>query len=182
MLNRQGYSGFIGSGLMKAIAGIAGPLTLVAPTMSSHADTKLDSVAIGVDAATPSALIQLTNKELQAKAETVVGRLRSLSERYVYNIASQALPGLDDRAKHDRKEASERELRELDEQFRGTLRSDAFNVDFELRRRLGPTAVAGIIGVAPSIVADDGTRISILQLYDAMHSIEQMASLLPSDR
>jgi hypothetical protein len=45
------------------------------------------------------------------------------------------------------------------------LRSDAYNVDFELRRRLGPAAVAGIIGISPSVVANDGTRINILQLF-----------------
>ncbi|HEV2549010.1 MAG TPA: hypothetical protein VGU20_16835 [Stellaceae bacterium] len=148
-------------------------------------------VAIGIDPATPSALLQLTNKELQSKAETIVGRLRGLFLTYTTQLADiRALPGLDDQARRQRKEAVERDL---DQQYITNLRSDAYNVDFELRRRLGPAAVAGIIGISPSVVAADGTRINILQLTTAVNfpafdlgflsvladGIQQMARLLP---
>ncbi len=50
------------------------------------------------------------------------------------------------------------------ERFIRTLRADSFNVDNELRRRLGPRAVAAIVGIPPSIVSDDGTRMDLSTL------------------
>ena len=150
-------------------------------------------VALSIDAATPSALIKLTNKELQAKSLNVVSSLRGLIS--INTSRSQEIQNSnnDDNTKKNMREAL---WRDLDQQFLTGLKSDAFNVDFELRRRLGPSAVAGIVGISPSIVANDGTRINILQLALGAHDmpvfdlgfmptlatgIEQMAKLLPSE-
>jgi hypothetical protein len=150
-------------------------------------------VALNTEPATPSALLQLTNRELKAKSSSVVTRLReinSINRDRTAEIRAQAT--VDEQTKRGQIDAV---LRELDQQFMDGLRSDAFNVDFELRRRLGPKAVAGIVGITPSIVANDGTRINFQQLVPAgmmpifdlafipilASGIEQMAKLLPME-
>ncbi len=153
-------------------------------------------VALGIDPASKGALIELKNQELQAKAATTVRNLREFCftlEKRSAEIQVQSNTG-----KIDKKASIERQMaldRDLSEQFVRGLRSDAFNVDNELRRRLGPQAVAAIVGVSPSIVADDGTRLDILTLVMSGNmpgfsveftctladGIEQMAKLLPLD-
>jgi hypothetical protein len=153
-------------------------------------------VALGIDPASKGALIELNNQEMQAKAASTVVKMRDLcflQEKKIAEIQSQInAKTLDEKGRLDRIQAVHREL---SEQFVRTLRSDAFNVDNELRRRLGPQAVATIIGITPSIVSDDGTRIDILSLVLSGTSfsmgfdinfvcvladgIERMAKLLP---
>lgn len=153
-------------------------------------------VALGIDPASKGALIELTNQELQAKSATTVSKLRvfcSTLQKRTDEIQAQL-----DAGKIDQKTESEEKMavdKELSQDFITNLRSDAFNVDNELRRRLGPQAVAAIVGITPSIVADDGTRVDILTLVatSAMpgfavgftcplaEGIEQMAKLLPSE-
>ena len=144
-------------------------------------------VAIGSDPATPVALTSLSNKELSLKAATVVSRLRDMYLAYENSPGkSQQEKGIDDEAKAKARTAL---LNNLSYQFVTELRSDAFNVDFELRRRLGPKAVAGIVEIP------NETRMAILQLPSSgpipgfvlaftgtlADGIEQMAKLLPAD-
>jgi hypothetical protein len=151
-------------------------------------------VALSLAAATPSALLKLTDKELQAKSLNVVTRLRGLIS--INDTQTRAIQNLPDKGDEAKKSLIESLQRDLDQQFLDGLKSDAFNVDFELRRRLGPRAVAGVVGIAPSIVARDGTRINLLTLalggsevpvFDLgfmptlATGIEQMAKLLPTD-
>lgn len=150
-------------------------------------------MALGVDPATPNALLSLNNKELKAKSASVVVKLREIDkENRDQQAAIMKLPNLDEQKKYERIDAL---LKELDEQYVKDIKSDAFNLDFELRRRLGPRAVAGIVGITPSVIARDGTRIDILQLATITNfppvdlgfvttlanGIEQMAKLLPED-
>lgn len=150
-------------------------------------------VALGVDPATPNALLSLNNKELKAKTMSVVAKLREIDrQNQDQQAAIMKLPNLDEQKKNDRIDAL---LKELDQQYVKDIKSDAFNLDFELRRRLGPQAVAGIVGITPSIVARDGTRIDILQLATMSnfppvdlgfvtplaYGLEQMVKLLPEN-
>lgn len=151
-------------------------------------------VALGIDPASQGALIELNNRELQAKAFATVIRLRDMCsslQKKSEAIQVQLHRGMiDEKARYERIDAMNKEL---SNDFMRNLRADAFNVDNELRRRLGPQAVAAIIGITPSVVADDGTRVDILTLVmrgvDApgfsvgfvctlADGVEQMAKLL----
>jgi hypothetical protein len=154
-------------------------------------------VALGIDPASKGALIELTNQELQAKSATTVRNLRALCS--TRRNREEEVQREVDAGKVTKKEQWNRRVaidKELGEQFVRDSRADAFNVDNELRRRLGPQAVAAIIGITPSLVADDGTRIDITTLaasgdvpgFDVFFTciladaIEQMAKLLPADQ
>jgi len=150
-------------------------------------------VALGIDHASEGALIELNNEELRAKALTVSANLQNLCSAYSRKVEEvQKDPKTDEKGKHERIMAIDKDL---SYQFITNLRSDAFNVDNELRRRLGPTAVAAIVGITPSIVADDGTRVDLNTLLlsagglpgfnmtftcPLAGGIEQMAKLLPT--
>jgi hypothetical protein len=165
-------------------------------TITSLKDENLRlRVALGIDKATPSALISLSNAELRAKAATVVARLNEISAEYRNETAAiQKLTNLTDAQRQARQEAMEKDV---DQEFTQNLRSDAFNVDFELRRRLGPQGTAGIIGL-PTLNGRDGSRMGMLQLtmtassgsmplFDLAYlptlalGITQMAKLLPDN-
>jgi hypothetical protein len=119
-------------------------------------------VALGIDPATKSALLSLNNAELRAKALKVVANLRATNEEYengVKGIEAQ------DKLEVDEKMARRRALAQsLALPFQRGLKSDAYNLDFELRRRLGREAVAGIIGIPPSVISNEGAGLNILQL------------------
>jgi hypothetical protein len=68
-------------------------------------------VALSIDPATPSALLQLTNNELAAKAGTVVTRLRKISAiNHDRAQEIRAQTDIDEKTKKDRIEAVQREL------------------------------------------------------------------------
>jgi hypothetical protein len=152
-------------------------------------------VALGIDTASKGALIELTDQELQAKSATTVRNLRDLCLT-LQNQDDQLQSALN-AGKIDKKGQWERHLaidKELSNEFVPKDQSDAFNVDNELRRRLRPEAVAAIVGITPSIIADDGIRIDMLTLATGGNApfsveftctladgIEQMAKMLPSD-
>lgn len=151
-------------------------------------------VALGIDKASEGALIELTNEEFRAKAMGTASKLRELCfsmRKREEDIQAQFRDG-----KIDKKGQAERDqalLREVSQDFARNLRSDAINVDNELRRRLGPKAVASIVGVLPSLASTDGTRISIVGLmpqgagFDSFYlcqmaeGMEQMAKMLPNN-
>jgi hypothetical protein len=147
-------------------------------------------VALGIEPGSSGALVELTNRELKSMAFIVVARLRAIDNKRDKQISDiQQNKSLDNARK---KEQSDNILRELNDEYLSTVRNDAFNIDFELRKRLGPQAVAGIIGVNPRVMSDDGASINILQLTPESHpifnmgfigvlanGIDQMAKLLP---
>jgi hypothetical protein len=150
-------------------------------------------VALGLTPA-QSALISLSNAELKAKAATVVSKLNEIAREDRNESESiKRLPNLTDVQRQARQEEMEKEL---DQDFIRDVRSEAFNVDTELRRRLGPKGTAAIVGIGPTVTARDGTQVSILQLamtgsagalpaFDLGYiptlslGIDQMAKMLP---
>lgn len=154
-------------------------------------------VALGIDPASKGALIELNNAELQAKALSVSGKLQNVCSTYqkgmTENQADFTSGKFDEKGRRSRQIAIDQEM---SDDFIRNLRADSLNLDNELRRRLGPQAVAAIIGITPSIVADDGTRVDIATLLlssggipgfsmtftcPLADGIEQMAKLLPAD-
>ncbi len=151
-------------------------------------------VALGIDAASSGALVELNNQELQAKALSTATKLPDMC--FSLRRKNDDLQAQLDAGKVDKKGQFDRHMainKEMSEEFARNLRADSFNVDNELRRRLGPDAVRAIVGITPSIVSDDGTRLDLLSLlpggsgFDVgftctlADGIEQMAKLLPRD-
>jgi hypothetical protein len=110
-------------------------------------------VAAGMDVPETGALASLSNEELRSKATIVASRLHETCRIY-----------------HDRKNAIDKQFgessrdqqvqeidREMGDDFVRQLRTDAFNVDNELRRRLGSSAPE----ISPSFRTSDGTPIDI---------------------
>ena len=148
-------------------------------------------VAIGIDPATPNALLTLRNRELQTKALAVAARLRDMNREYTKGIeVIEAQKSLSEKEKFDRTLSFGKEL---NGRFQRELRAEAYNIDFELRRRLGRDGVRGIIGIPELVDKEDGSRISLLQVVAAADmlgvnmgflgtlafGIEQMALRLP---
>lgn len=157
-------------------------------------EAKRYRVALGIDEASKGVLIELTNEELLAKTSTTVTKLRDtcFSLRRTTTQLDAEMSG----GKIDAKEKWQRLWalnKGFSEQFAKNLRADSFNLDNELRRRLGPAAVAAIVGVPPSVFANNGAPIDIVGLstggmgFDVgftctiADSIEQMAKLVPPD-
>jgi hypothetical protein len=154
-------------------------------------------VALGVDPTSKGILVELTNQELKAKSATVVLNLRAFcSELHRKGDEIQAelnAKKMDEKAAYDQKPAFDKRL---SDNFVTGFRADTFNVDNELRRRLGPAAVNSIVGVSPSLVADNGAPLDILTITISgsspgfmveftctlADSIEQMAKLLPPNQ
>jgi hypothetical protein len=146
-------------------------------------------VALGIDKASDGALIELTHAEMKGKAATTSAKVRELIQSY--ERRSKHIKTL----KLDEKAAGERALALMDEvsrEFDRGLRADAINVDNELRRRLGPKAVASIIGLPPTFYsASDGAPLGMMSfvpggfaagfLDTLANGIDQMAALLPAD-
>jgi hypothetical protein len=152
-------------------------------------------VALGIDRASSGVLIELTNVEMKAKAASTSAKIRDL--RISHERQGRQIQALKTSGKLTEQAAAERTfalLREVSEEFDRGLRADAINVDNELRRRLGPKAVASIVGLPPSFFsASDGAPIGLLGLLPSgtgmsagflgplADGIDQMAALLPSD-
>lgn len=146
-------------------------------------------VAANMDPAT-NAMSLLTNKELKAKAISMVSSLRRISSVVSDRTAEINGSKLDDEARTSRKNDL---MKEMDDEYIKNLRSEAQNIESELKRRLGQKTTNGIIGVSPAIVATDGTTISMSQIMAGINipifdlgfvptlanSIEQMGKLLP---
>lgn len=146
-------------------------------------------VALGIDASSQGNLIELTNEEMRAKAMTTASALREFAIG-VRNETNSALVGAKD--EKDKAERSFRILRDKSDEFDRKMKADTINVDTELRRRLGPKAVASIVGVTPSLFsASDGAPVNPIGIFPSgmgmsagfagtlADGIEQMARLLP---
>jgi hypothetical protein len=151
-------------------------------------------IALNISPAGAGTLLTLSNKELRAKADSVVKQMREVTS--ILNQRTNEIMGRKDWDGNAKKSAVDALMRQYDNVFINEIRSEAFNVDFALRSRLGQKVVAGIIGITPSVIANDGTAIDILQLSASStmpifklgflptltNGIEQMAKLLPLDR
>ena len=154
-------------------------------------------LALGIDPGGKGVLIELTNIELQAKAINIAAKLNdmcSVYKRKIENTQRDFSAGkISDKTEADIVTEIDRDM---GDQFIRTLRADSLNVDNELRRRLGPQAVAAIVGITPSMVDANGNRVDISTLLFSMGNspgfnmtftcalasgIEQMAKLLPPD-
>ncbi|HTY55319.1 MAG TPA: hypothetical protein VMB26_08965 [Candidatus Binataceae bacterium] len=153
-------------------------------------------VALGIDPASKASLAELTNKELRSKALTTASNLRDLCfQLQKKNEELEAKSSSDAIGEQAESEAHLALDKQMSSEFITKYRSDAFNVDNELRRRLGPQALSGILEVSPSLVADDGTRIDVSTVAigpaspafgveftcNLADGIDQMADLLPKD-
>jgi hypothetical protein len=148
-------------------------------------------VALGIDPARKGALVELTNHELRAKASGTASHLRELCFTHRKRIDEvQAQADVDAKTKFNQKTAFDTEFSQV---YAKDYRADTTNVDLELRRRLVPKTVTGIIGITPPIFSNFGTRIDILQPippgigFDVFYlciladGIDQMARLLAAD-
>lgn len=147
-------------------------------------------VALGLDKPSQGNLIELTNEEMHAKAMTTVAALREFTIS-LRNQSDSAVTGARD--EKEKAERSFRIMKEMSDEFDRKLKADTNLVDNELRRRLGPKAVASIVGVPPSIFsASDHAAVSIVGMMPSgmgmsagfagtlADGIEQMARLLPT--
>jgi len=147
-------------------------------------------VALGIDRPSQGSLIELTNKEMRAKAMSTAAALREFTVSLRNQTDSAVAGAKDDK---DKAERSFRILKAMSDEFDRKLKADSNLVDNELRRRLGPEAVASIVGVPPSVFsASDKAAVSIIGMMPSgmgmsagfagtlADSIEQMARLLPA--
>jgi hypothetical protein len=182
---------FVGLAAVFFVAGIS----IGAWHYSERLDTKDGEihryrVAMGIDAASQGALVELSNQELELKAQFTVSKLRALHAELNNRLAAI-------QTKADEKKITQAQLgkdqwtvrQEVAQDFDSNLASDAHNVDEELRRRLDPKAIAHVVRV-PALVSADGSRIPITALFKGdgpdtffiiglADEIEQMAKLLP---
>jgi hypothetical protein len=146
-------------------------------------------VALGLVPGSRGVLIELTNEEMRAKATTTAAALRDF-EIGMRNETQSAVSGARNEA--DKAERAMRILRDSSDEFDRKLKADAVSVDTELRRRLGPQALASSVGLPPTFyTASDRAPIGITSLMPSgmgmsagfagtfADGIEQMARLLP---
>lgn len=148
-------------------------------------------VALGVDPASRGALVELSNDELAAKAQSTVKKLRELSNELdvkLGDIKKQA-----DSGKISAKEASassQAAMQQVSQDFDSNLASDANNLYDELHKRLDASAIAHVVRM-PAFKTD-GVSVPLIALiknsgFDSFmirgyaDEIEQMAKLLPPD-
>jgi hypothetical protein len=146
-------------------------------------------VALGLDKPSAGNLIDLSNSELKKMAENMAGRLRAFDVG-TRNATQSAVAGSKD--EKDKGERTMRVLRDRSDEFDRTMRSDAILLDTELRRRLGPQALASIVGLPPTFYsASDNAPVGIMSLLSSntgmsagfvavlADGLDQMAKLLP---
>lgn len=156
---------------------------------ADQAQIKRYRVALGIDAASKGALVELSNEELALRARSIVAKLRDFNS--TLNTRVTEVQKLNEAHKASKEQAAKDQLavmQQVSQEFDSNLASDAYNIDAELRRRLSPEAVSHIVRV-PALVSDDGAHIPITALirgsgFDVgflrvlADEIEQMAKLL----
>jgi hypothetical protein len=143
-------------------------------------------VALGIDKASASALVELNNAELAAKAESTAGVIREICfdfERRDEALAKQfreqnITPGTPKAMALWTPMATE-----IIERFDQEAKPDFANVDSELRKRLGSAGMDGMIVMAPSLPFNVGTLVDgpIESLYICKYAdeLDAMAKRLP---
>jgi hypothetical protein len=150
-------------------------------------------VALGIDKASPGALIELNNEELRAKALATAARLHEICisfRKRGENLQKElAAPKLSEKEKGERSSAL---MKQESDEFDRTTRTDAAIVEIELRRRLSREAKASILGLPPAFRGSDGSFLPLMNLLSGSgldvaficvdgDGIEAMAKLLPPD-
>ena len=146
-------------------------------------------VALGLDKASQGKLIELSNSELKRMSENMAARLRA------FDIGTRNEHQEAERSSKNAKDESERHmliLRDRSDEFDRTLRTDSVLIDTELRRRLGPQALASIVGLPPTFYStsdkapigiqaliSSGTGMSAGFVGTLADGLDQMARLLP---
>jgi hypothetical protein len=149
-------------------------------------------VALGIDASSKGALIELNNWELQAKTANTVAKLRNLCR--VFDKRGSAINAEATSGKLSKKEQAERMqalMKEVSDEYHRDLRSDFLNVNNELLRRLDPKVSASVVRGPTISDADTGTLLGLpsvvpsgmgldmIFICDYADQIEQLAKLLP---
>jgi len=141
-----------------------------------------DRIALGIDRASPGALAELSNQELEAATAPVIAKLRKICSSYESQqeqIVSMQLSGqLDDRTAAER---SNKLLSDTSYEFNRTTRSDSLYVNAEMRNRIGPKAVDQVIATSPPVQFASDSQTSADLVCELADQMEQMARLLRSD-
>jgi hypothetical protein len=151
-------------------------------------------VVLGINQASPGALVELNNRELALRAEFIVEKIRehdlALNAKYA-EIDSQLKA-----KKITQKEAAAADrtaILDAAKDFDNNLASDTYNVENELRTRLDSNALSHVMMV-PGFLAGGNprTRITFSQIFRGVvemrglsrlaDEIDQMARLLPPDK
>jgi hypothetical protein len=166
-------------------------------TQLQQKDQEIDRlrVAAGIAAADKSSLMSLSNDELRSKSTLLAARLHQTCKIYGNRMTEIGKKFSEKKINEkSRSEQIEAVDRQMGDEFVRELRADTFNVDNELRRRLGSGAFA-IPGISPSFHTHDGTPLDIWTFtssgpypFPVMIScelgdmIDQMARILPGER
>ena len=153
-------------------------------------------VVLGIKPGSPGALVELNNKELSLKAQSVVAKLRQYQDELKASgaqIEGQVAAGKLTMEQSNKESLSA--IQKISEEFDNNEASDAYNVENELRSRLSPEALSHIVMVPGFILKDSNgnptphSRITFSQLMrgpsEVMYlgrladEIDQMAKLLP---
>lgn len=116
-------------------------------------------VALGIDKASPSALIELNNEELRAKAGNTAGLIREICFDYQRKNQQLAKQIREQKIAVGSPQAQalwEPMATEIVERFDRDAKPDFVNVDGELRRRLGPAGMNGMV-LVPELPFNMGT-------------------------
>jgi hypothetical protein len=141
-----------------------------------------DRIALGIDRASPGALAELSNQELELASAQVVAKLRKMCSFYESQqeqiVAMQLSGQLDDQTAAER---SNKLLSDTSYEFNRTVRSDSLYIDAEIRKRIEPKAVDQVIATSPSVQSASEGQMSADSMCEAADQMEQMARLLHSD-
>jgi hypothetical protein len=154
-------------------------------------------VALGIDKASDGALIELSNAELKARAASITAKIRALMAEM--DDRMKAIDSAHGSAPIDQKQINEAKMsvdNDIGAEFERGLRADTINVDTELRRRLGPKALASVVGISPTLyTAGDHAAVGLMGVMTSAGpgwvaaglmpvlatGIDQMAAQLPPD-
>jgi hypothetical protein len=160
--------------------------------MDREQDIRRYRTALGIDKGAASAMVELNNAELKAKALNSASKARDLCFAFKRR-ESQIKPPTKGNKKEE-KEAAARDLalmKETSQEFDRDLKADFLNANNEVMRRLDPKYVSAVTRAPIISNAETGVPIGMLSLmpgdFEAAFlciyadQLEQMAKLLPSD-
>ena len=149
-------------------------------------------VALGIDKGSPSALAELTNAELQAKALAVAFKARDLC--FSFQKREAQIPHVPQGNKQKGKQFADEDnnlMKDVGEEFDRGMKADFIGANNEILKRLDPKAASAVIRGPMLGDAETGTPIGMPGLTpDNMEAaflctyadqLEQLAKLLPAD-
>jgi hypothetical protein len=148
-------------------------------------------VVLGIKPGSPGALVELNNRELALRAQSIIPKLRDIGTT-LENRDKDIQKALKDKKIDNLQAAAEHERaqKEASQMFDGDLALDADNLRNELRRRLTPEAIAHVprvpgftngTVVMPLTEMFRGTGFDVYWVGRLADEIDQMAKLLPPD-